>query len=403
MARAKGSVMKFIGLFLLSWISLADALIVEVEGQAPITANINYARQQALEDAMRQASIRAEAHVVSTQLMSKGAMTKDEVSLKSEGRVKDVVVLWEEALDGIYSVTIRADVKPVQMCQNQGNSFRKAVAVTGFGLVSPKQTSLGQLQNIEQDLARVFINTLNDSGQMHALDASHIGLYENPRNAPSIQNQQRHLTTSMTLAQNLGAQYIVSGIVRGLDTLSEAADSIEKEGSWLSLVGMGDTPAERQFAIDIFVHDGFSGALIFSNSYATQGEWNIDRMESVRFASPAFWKSNYGHSVKDLLSLAIDDVSMSLRCQPFMAKIIKADGKRLHIEALAGAGIRPGDKFSIYRSGTFYNLDLEPRIELTNTDLKATVKQVQPQFIVADLAMSAQQLSIQRDDIVIAW
>jgi hypothetical protein len=35
--------------------------------------------------------------------------------------------------------------------------------------------------------------------------------------------------------------------------------------------------------------------------------------------------------------------------------------------------------------------------------MKATVKQVQPQFIVADLSMSAQQLSIQRDDIVIAW
>jgi len=28
---------------------------------------------------------------------------------------------------------------------------------------------------------------------------------------------------------------------------------------------------------------------------------------------------------------------------------------------------------------------------------------VQPQFIVAELSMSAQQLSIQRDDIVIAW
>jgi hypothetical protein len=207
----------------------------------------------------------------------------------------------------------------------------------------------------------------------------------------------------MTLAQNLGAQYIVSGIVRGLDTLSTVSDKAQSDVTWLSLVGLADEPAERQFVIDVFVHDGFSGALIFSNSYATQGLWDLDRMANVRFASPAFWKSQYGHAVKDLLAGAIDDVSMSLRCQPFMAKIIKTEGKRLHIEALAGAGIRPGDKFSIYRSGTFYNLDLEPRIELTNTDMKATVKQVQPQFIVADLTMSAQQLSIQRDDIVIAW
>ena len=394
--------MKILFVLLIGWASLAEAFVVEVQGQAPIAGSINHARQQALEDAMRQASLRAEAHVVSTQLMSKGLITQDDIELKSQANIKDVEVLWEGAEQGIYNVTIRADVKPMQMCQ-QGNSLRKAVAVTGFGLVSAKQTSLGQLQNIEQDLARVFINTFNDSGQMHALDASHIGLYSSPKFAPSVQNQQRHLTTSMALAQNLGAQYIVSGIVRGLDTLSTAADRVEQDESWLSLVGLTDEPTERQFVVDVFVHDGFSGALIFSNTYATQGKWNLDRMANVRFASPAFWRSNYGHAVKDLLAGAIDDVSMSLRCQPFMAKIIRTEGKRLHIEALAGAGIRPGDKFSIYRSGTFYNLDLEPRIELTNTDMKATVSQVQPQFIVAELSMSAQQLSIQRDDIVIAW
>jgi hypothetical protein len=399
--------MKIILMIFISLISLVSfsvyAYVVEVEGQAPIVGNVNQARQQALEDAMRQASLRAEAHVVSTQLMSKGVIQQDDIKLKSQAKVKDVEVLWENAQDGIYSVAIRADVKPVQMCQSAGHNLRKAVAITGFGLVSAKQTSLGQLQNIEQDLARVFINTLNDRGQMHALDASNISLYEKPVHAPSLQNQQRHLTTSMALAQNLGAQYIVSGIVRGLDTLSTVSDKVQSNMTWLSLVGLGDEPAERQFVIDVFVHDGFSGALIFSNSYATQGLWNLDRMANVRFASPVFWKSEYGHAVKDLLASAIDDVSMSLRCQPFMAKIIKAEGKRLHIEALAGAGIRPGDKFSIYRSGTFYNLDLEPRIELTNTDIKATVKQIQPQFIVADLLMSAQQLSIQRDDIVIAW
>lgn len=394
--------MKFLFILLISWASMAEAFVVEVQGQAPIVNSINHARQQALEDAMRQASLRAEAHVVSTQLMSKGMMQRDEIELKSQAKIKDVEVLWEGSEHGIYNVTIRADVKSMEMCQ-QGNSLRKAVAVTGFGLVSAKQTSLGQLQNIEQDLARVFINTFNDSGQMHALDASHIGLYENPKFAPSVQNQQRHLTTSMALAQNLGAQYIVSGIIRGLDTLSTAADRVEQDESWLSLVGLTNEPTDRQFVVDVFVHDGFSGALIFSNTYATQGKWNLDRMANIRFASPAFWKSNYGHAVQDLLAGAIDDVSMSLRCQPFMAKIIKTEGKRLHIEALAGAGIRPGDKFSIYRSGTFYNLDLEPRIELTNTDMKATVSQVQPQFIVAELAMSAQQLAIQRDDIVIAW
>ena len=80
--------MKILLIILVSWISLAEAFVVEVQGQAPIAGPINYARQQALEDAMRQASLRAEAHVVSTQLMSKGAMLQDDIELKSQARVR---------------------------------------------------------------------------------------------------------------------------------------------------------------------------------------------------------------------------------------------------------------------------------------------------------------------------
>lgn len=395
--------MRLITLCLLMVTQLATAYVVEVEGQAYIGNSIGHARQQALEDAMKLAGLRAEAHVVSTQLMSKGLIQKDEVRLNSKAQLKDVEILWEGSEGGVYTVAIRADVKSASMCKASANGFRKAVAITGFGLVSPKEATLGKLANIEQDLARVFVNTLNDHGQMHALDASHIGLYSNPLTAPSSQNHQNHLTTSATLAQDLGAQYIVSGVIRGMDTVSRIPGKPAVTDRILSLAGFEDDKMQRQFAMDVFIHDGFSGALIFSNSYATQGSWNMSRTASPGFASPAFWKSGYGESVRELLSGAIDDVSMVLRCQPFMAKIIKAEGKRLHIEAIAGAGIRPGDKFRVYRTGTFFNLDLEPRIQLNDTDMEATVSQVQPQFIIADLDMSAQQLAIQRDDIVVAW
>jgi hypothetical protein len=391
-------------LFLLIFlIPSAQAFVVEVEGEAALNGNINQVRQLALKDAMRQAALRADAHVVSTQMMSQGNIETDDVSLNTEARVRDVEVIWEGAEDGLYKVAIRADVAAGGMCRNLDNNFRKAVAVTGFGLVSPKQATLGRLQNIEQDIARVFINSMNDSGQVHALDASHIGLYSDPAKAPVHQNQQQHLTTSANLAKQLGAQYIVSGVIRGLDTIGDIPDKPSSTERWLSLSGFSDNTAQRQFVMDVYVHDGFSGALIFNNTYATKGEWNLSRMNTSGFASPAFWKSGYGRAVREAMAGAIDDVTMSLRCQPFMAKIIKTEGKRLHIEALAGAGIRPGDKFKVYRTGTFYNLDLEPRTEIKDTDLSAVVKQVQPQFIVADLDYSAQQLAIQRDDIVIAW
>ena len=172
---------------------------------------------------------------------------------------------------------------------------------------------------------------------------------------------------------------------------------------WLTLVGLDSSSHQRQFVMDVFVHDGLSGAMLFHRSYSAHGDWTRADTERTGFATPQFWQTPYGDEVRELLSGVVDDVDEVLRCQPFMARIVKARGNRLHIEASAGAGIRPGDKFQVYRTGTFYNLDLEPRTELSDMATEVVVKQVQPQFVVAEMQLSAEHLAIQRDDMVIAW
>jgi len=221
-----------------------------------------------------------------------------------------------------------------------------------------------------------------------------------------METAQQRLTTSVALATQLGAQYVVSGVVRDLAMMGEAGnDSGRNRGSdsWLDLLGLESNNRDRQFVMDVFVHDGLSGAMLFQRSYSAHGAWDRPARERVPFASPHFWQTPYGTEVRELLSGVVDDVDEVLRCQPFMARIVKAKGNRLHIEASAGAGIRPGDKFQVYRTGTFYNLDLEPRTELSDMATEIVIKQVQPQFVVAEMKLTAEHLAIQRDDMVIAW
>lgn len=380
------------------------ALSVEVVGQAPVTGVLSRARQLAMDDAMRQASLRAGAQISSTQLMEHGVVEEDKVKLRSDAQLKNVEVLWEDQVDGLYQVAIRADVSAQAMCPNSTQRYRKAIAVTGFGLANPMQASIGQLQNIEQDLPRVLINTLNNRGATHALDATRSSLFRDPRRAPSAETPQQRLTTSISLATQLGAQYVVSGVVRDLAMQGEAP---QRESGitdkWLSLLGVEQQQGARQFVLDVFVHDGLSGAMLFQRSYSTFGNWNLPRQKRVGFASPQFWRTGYGNQVREVLTSVVDDLDEVLRCQPFMARVVKARGNRLHIEASAGAGIRPGDKFQVYRTGTFYNLDLEPRTELSDMATEVVVKQVQPQFVVAEMQYTAEHLAIQRDDMVIAW
>ncbi len=380
------------------------AIQVEVTGQAIISGAQSVAREQALEDALRQASLRAGVEVNSVQLMNAGVVTKDEVGIRSKGDVRHVQILWENAENGLYQVAIKADVKALALCpvRNQ-QSYRKSVAIAGFGMAHPEQASVGQLQNIEQDMPRTLLNTFNRRGGLHALDATGISLYSDPRRAPVSHTAQRRLTSSVALAQNLGAQYVISGVIRDMSMLNEAQYAPNSNNEWLSLVGLESEPNTRQFVVDVFVHDGLSGALLFQRGYAIQGKWNIGSHQKVGFASPKFWRTPYGQKVRTLMSQMADEVNETLRCQPFMARIVKAKGRRLHIEASAGAGIRPGDKFKVYRTSTFYNLDLEQRTELDDMATVAVVKQVQPQFIIAEMKSSAEHLAIQRNDMVISW
>ncbi|MCA6061486.1 MULTISPECIES: flagellar assembly protein FlgT [Thalassolituus] len=399
--------MRILNILMMTLCSLpVSALTVEVTGEAPLSGAISHAREQALQDAMRQASLRAGAQVSSTQLMSQGVVQQDDVQVRSNAQLKNIEVLWEDQAGGLYQVAIRADVTPQAMCPASTQRYRKAVAVAGFGLARPQQATLGQLQNIEQDLPRVLVNTLNNRGAIHALDATRTSLYQDPRRAPSMETAQQRLTTSVALATQLGAQYVVSGVVRDLSMMGEAGnDSRRASGadSWLDLLGLEDNNRDRQFVMDVFVHDGLSGAMLFQRSYSAHGAWDRPARERVPFASPHFWQTPYGAEVRELLSGVVDDVDEVLRCQPFMARIVKAKGNRLHIEASAGAGIRPGDKFQVYRTGTFYNLDLEPRTELSDMATEVVIKQVQPQFVVAEMKLTAEHLAIQRDDMVIAW
>lgn len=379
------------------------ALVVEATGSAPLQGAISHVREQALKDAFRQASLRAGAQVSSTQLMSKGVVTQDDVQVRTAAQLKNVEVLWEDQRDGLYEVSIRAEVASEAMCPASQQRYRKAVAVAGFGLAQPQQATVGRLQNVEQDLPRVLVNSLNERGLVHALDATRTSLYQDPRRAPSKETAQQRLTTSVALATQLGAQYVVSGVVRDMAMASELEEKPARRSEWREMLGLQPKAQQRQFVMDVFVHDGLSGAMLFQRSYNTFGEWDAPAAQTVGFATPQFWQTGYGQEVREVVQAAVADVNEALRCQPFMARIVQARGNRLHIEASAGAGIRPGDKFQVYRTGTFYNLDLEPRTELTDMATEIVIKQVQPQFVVAEMQLSAGHLAIQRDDMVIAW
>ena len=388
-------------LLLPNWVAAKEITAV---GSAILVDDMEVSRDQAIRDALRQASLQMGGSIHSSQMLVDGLVTSDQMSLKTKGQFRHVRILQEKISHGILEVKLRAEfIEEGQCATNQGNGYRKAVAVAGFALQTPKQAVLGGLGNIEQHLSSVLANTINGRHRLHAMDSGHMLMFSSVDRAPSSQNNLQRLTNSVELAKELGAQFVISGVIRDLDMINPDAGVPQVWDRPLDLIGLSREKRMRNFVLDVYVHDGISGALMFQNTYATAGEWEYGDRKQTGFATPIFWKSDYGQHVKDALSKIVDDLNTNLGCQPYMAKIIDTSGDFIRLDTGGSVGMRPGDELTVFRTSTFYNLDQQGLTQLKDTKVKATITQVQPRFAIAKLNKTPQRYAIQREDVVVAW
>lgn len=373
-------------------------------GTSVMSANLELSRDTAIKDALRQASLQMGGSIHSSQMLVDGLVTSDRMSLKSNGNFKHVRILEEKISHGLLEVKVRAEFVEGGQCDiNKGNGYRKAVAIAGFALQNPKDAVLGGLNDIEQRLSGVMASTINGLHRLHAMDSGHVLLFTSVDRAPSSQNNLQRLTNGVELAKELGAQFVVSGVIRDLSMINPDADVRRIWDTSLELVGLGRDKRERNFVLDVYVHDGISGALMFQNTYATSGEWPYGNYKRTGFATPEFWKSPFGLEAKGLISKVVADLNENLGCQPYMAKIIDTNADFIRVDTGGSVGMRPGDELTVFRTSTFYNLDVQGMTQLQDTKVKATITQVQPRFAIAKLEKTPSRFAIQREDVVVAW
>ncbi|UZE95455.1 flagellar assembly protein FlgT [Alkalimarinus alittae] len=391
--------------FLLCLSSATQAEWVQVTGRANIVdGQYELARKQAREDALQQAAIRLGARIEGRQEMSNGALTKDDVTVTTQAKANSVVVVDESVDDGVLSMVVNADMVKVsmQLCApDKANGYKKEIAVLGFLVQNPIEANLGALNDVDRKLASYLREQLVGFDNLVVHESSQYRLYEEATNAPTTETTQRTLTKVVKYAQQMGVQFIVSGIVRDLSVLDEDAYGSSMWKSIKRNIGFADR--KRRFAIEVFIHDGFSGSVVFQKRYELTDIWNADPNDKIGFASASFEKTKYGRAVASLLNDVAKEVNGSMRCQPFMTRITRTDGKTIHFASGASSGIRPGDQLAVYRTYRFYDSDLLAGTELTNAKAALTVSQVHPSFATGTISVDTGRLNIQPDDLLIAW
>lgn len=381
----------------------ASAVVLEGTGIATIRGgDMDAARAEARKAALRDVSLQYDARISSEDTMEEGRITNSRLTVASSARASNVQIIDERQVGGALRITLRAEVSEENgNCQvGEAANLRKRVAVTGFTVQDPDQTRHGRLDDAGEVLPQMLQAGLQDQGNLQVLKAATTQLYPDVVNAPTKRQFDNRLTNVTEVARELGAQFVVAGVIRDI--------GVENPSAWGSSVlhkigrGLGATNQDRRFVADLMIFDGFSGSPVYQKRFETRGRWNASKGASVGFGSVAFMDTEYGGAVGGLIQNMGAEIQSALACQPFMTRITRVEGQRVTLESGATSGLRPGDTLELYRSyAHFDSLGATP--ELKDADTEVTLDSVFPEYANGLIPQYGALENVQRGDIAIVW
>ncbi|NOZ53281.1 MAG: hypothetical protein GXP08_09075 [Gammaproteobacteria bacterium] len=361
-----------IGVYLFSATSIAA--LVQAQGNAVIgdEGRVN-ARQSAMQDAMRQAAIQAGARVQSTTETFNSVVTIDNVRVRAIGVVREVVVLdeWVDDDNDTYHVLIRANVIAADSGMEEKNNHRYGykVAVTQFQV--PDRLQIHDLPNIEILLAQEIVRRLQINEGFYAIDASQYLLSDSMGSYTALGYTPEQIIVDM--AARLGVQFVISGLIKDF--------GVTRHLSFFEL---------RHAEIEIFIHDGVSGALISRhqmNGSTLQGE-PFQFPVSTPVLADKFFASPIGKEIHRMINGLIVEAAKTMKALPFVARVLQTRGKKVYFDVGATSRIQVGDVFMAFKldEEALFNPLRQQFFGFSESPATSVVvKQVQPLFAMAEV------------------
>jgi hypothetical protein len=328
---------------------------VSVQGSAPIAGGgIEEARRAAIDDAVSNASRQLKRNNNSALLVS---------DIK-------VVDEWQDA--GLYHVQVLAVLSDKQRC---GSPYRKKIVATGFPIMNSDQISGTESQDLYSGIPREINNQLMETGDFIGRNLTNTSLYSRPDMAPEIRFAEGTAeSVILNIAKQQNAQFVLSGVIR--DFRVESTEYVRGSGPLADLKSMvRDFVARRSVGIDVYVYDGFSGALLFQHRYTDSILGDVSLPSGYTVGSDRFNSTSAGHAIRGIIQEASEDIHKLFGCYPFTTRVIQAGNNRIVIAAGAQDKIKIGDKLMVYSAsaGAPAGAGLgESQGILTITDVSAT-------------------------------
>lgn len=402
---------------------------ITVEGRAAVSKGMPLlAKKQALQDAIRQASMQASVSIRSQTLMSQNNVPLDTVSMRTAAAVSNTRVIKEWTTDNIYHVVAAVETSTDSSCSPH---YRKRIIATGFPLVKREQLTSYETQDLSGGIPREINNLLVESGDFIGSSVANINLYPRADLAPSLQDQSTYRSSNfgagaagtdlmelqgnaayrpskvMQLAASNGVQFVLSGVVRDLEV--ESSEYMRGAGPLAFARSLArDVVARRGIGIDVYVHDGLTGALLFQQRYVDDAIGDVWIPATYTVGSERFNATSTGEKITKIIDRASMDIRQSLSCYPFTTRIIEIRDDKVFIDAGAQEKLNIGDQLMVYSSSVGSNdLSLDGGLSFIGKDKQPvgvlTILNVTPRYAIGTLEVPAREMGIKVGDWVKSW
>ncbi len=348
-----------------------------VQGQAPINNGAKLlARKQAFRSAIRNVSLEA------------GSQYSSEAILGS------TKVVDEWVADNIYHLQVLAVLSEGQECNSP---YRKKITVMGFPSVVSGQISANETQDLYSGIPREIMNILMESGDFIGKNKTHTVLYSRPDMAPEIIDETGYQDSIIVqIAKEQGAQFVLSGVIRDFEV--ESTEYMRGAGVLSQVKSMmRDFWARRGIAIDVYVHDGLTGALLFQHRYPDTVVGDVWIPTGYAVGSERFKATPSGHKISKIIQLASKDIEHLFACYPFSTNVLKVANNKVYIAANAQNKLRKGDSLVVYSLKGGGEMQASELIGVIN------IQDVQARFAVGTMELSSDIRKIRAGDLVKSW
>ncbi|MCK9396195.1 MAG: flagellar assembly protein T N-terminal domain-containing protein [Methylobacter sp.] len=381
-----------------------DTKVVTVEGQAAINKSMPLlAKKQALQDAIRQASMQSSVNIHSQTLVNQNNVSIDAVSMRTAAAVSNTKIIKEWTTDNIYHVVASVELSADNSCTPH---YRKRIIATAFPLAKQEQVSAYETQDLYTGIPRELNNLLMESGDFIVSNSANINLYPRPDLAPELQDRTAYRPSKlMQIAASNGVQFVLSGVIRDLEV--ESTEYMSGAGPLAFARSLArEVVARRGIGIDFYVHDGFTGALIFQQRYVDTVIGDVWIPATYTVGSERFNSTSTGEKITQIIEQASTDISRALSCYPFATRIIDVKDNKVFIDAGAQERLNVGDQLVVY-SSTGDDLNLDGGISFVGKDKQPagvlTIINITPRYSIGSLEVPARELGIRVGDWAKSW